>query len=938
MDCRSLVRASRVCGTGGGHLKEECTALNLLNLFRTGGPSNKNSDPESPQNRSPIELPVRQSDVRCQYERAPSFTDLLPWVEYLPDSQCFLLEDGQSLGAILELQPVGTEARDDKFMTNLRNSIQVALTDAIPEHETSPWVLQLFVQDQHDLSSLDHRLRKYGTTVSDNSEYRRFFQDDFSRHIQRITAPGGMYEDKAVTGARWRGQIRSVRAILYQRWRPQDLKKAKLEDAEQSLQDTVSRFSAALAVTGVTFRRGTHRDFYRWLFSWFNPQPDTGLDTLGTYENLGITGDPKELPFGHDFAESLVLSVPNSAARTGVWWFDGLPHTFVSMQTLRQIPPIGGFTAERTSGSNTFALFDQFPEHTIMSMTITVKSQTSIRNHVGRIRRAAVGDTADAQLTREDADAVERQIARGNKLYPMSLGFYVRGNDLAELNRNVTSIHALLLSNGIQSIARESDLFPLDSYIRNLPMAYDPHLDTIRRRSRLVFSRHAANLLPIYGRNRGTGHGGLVFFNRGAEPIDFDPLHPDDRKKNAHMLILGPTGAGKSALLVYLLQQMIARHRPRVFVIEAGGSFTLLGQHFAAHGLSVNQVTLSADSNVSLPPFCDAVKVLDDDDSTDLEDSSEDFARDRLGEMEIVARVMITGGDSNEDDRVSRSDRLFIRNSILDAARKVRDEGSQDVLIDDVVDALRSLANSPETAEIRKIRAGEMADSMALFCSGVAGRLFNRPGTPWPDVDVTILEMGLLAREGYEDQLTVAYLSMMSHINDLVEKNQHSDRPTLVVTDEGHLITTHPLLANYVVKITKMWRKLGAWFWIATQNLADFPDASRRMLNMMEWWLCLVMPKEEIDQIARFRDLSDDQRLLLLSARKEPGKYVEGVVLSDKIETLFRNVPPALSLALAMSEKHEKAQRRKIMEEKGCSEVEAAYEVAAHIFHGTSRS
>ena len=59
-----------------------------------------------------------------------------------------------------------------------------------------------------------------------------------------------------------------------------------------------------------------------------------------------------------------------------------------------------------------------------------------------------------------------------------------------------------------------------------------------------------------------------------------------------------------------------------------------------------------------------------------------------------------------------------------------------------------------------------------------------------------------------------------------------------------------PLLARYVVKITKMWRKLGAWFWIATQNLEDFPDASRKMLNMMEWWLCLVMPKEEVEQIA----------------------------------------------------------------------------------------
>lgn len=72
------------------------------------------------------------------------------------------------------------------------------------------------------------------------------------------------------------------------------------------------------------------------------------------------------------------------------------------------------------------------------------------------------------------------------------------------------------------------------------------------------------------GRSRGTGHPGLVFFNRGAEPLVFDPLHREDRKKNAHMLILGPTGAGKSALLVYLLQQMAAVYRPRLFIIEAG--------------------------------------------------------------------------------------------------------------------------------------------------------------------------------------------------------------------------------------------------------------------------------------------------------------------------------------------------------------------------------
>jgi len=63
--------------------------------------------------------------------------------------------------------------------------------------------------------------------------------------------------------------------------------------------------------------------------------------------------------------------------------------------------------------------------------------------------------------------------------------------------------------------------------------------------------------------------------------------------------------------------------------------------------------------------------------------------------------------------------------------------------------------------------------------------------------------MGIFAREGYEDKLTVAYIGIMNHINDLVEREQHDDRPTIVITDEGHIITTNPLLAPYVVIVYK---------------------------------------------------------------------------------------------------------------------------------------
>jgi type IV secretory pathway VirB4 component len=76
----------------------------------------------------------------------------------------------------------------------------------------------------------------------------------------------------------------------------------------------------------------------------------------------------------------------------------------------------------------------------------------------------------------------------------------------------------------------------------------------------------------------------MWFWNRGGEPLWIDPLNKYDRKKNAHMLILGPTGAGKSATLNYQAMLTMAIHRPRLVIADAGKSFELLVQDMAAKG------------------------------------------------------------------------------------------------------------------------------------------------------------------------------------------------------------------------------------------------------------------------------------------------------------------------------------------------------------------
>jgi hypothetical protein len=49
--------------------------------------------------------PLTSDSVKQHYQRPPSFTDLLPWMEYLPESKTFLLEDGVSLGALVRGYP-----------------------------------------------------------------------------------------------------------------------------------------------------------------------------------------------------------------------------------------------------------------------------------------------------------------------------------------------------------------------------------------------------------------------------------------------------------------------------------------------------------------------------------------------------------------------------------------------------------------------------------------------------------------------------------------------------------------------------------------------------------------------------------------------------------------------------------------------------------------
>ena len=941
--------------------------------------------PQAPP-REPMTIARRQSMA----QRPPSFTDLLPYVGYEADAKTFVLSDGTTLGALFELGAVPTEAQAPAYLYDKARKVQEAL-QALPESTDTPWIVQFFVSDDRDISGLNKYLRDYIAQVHENyperrdailnSPYTQAVLKEFEKHLALVSRPQGLFTDTLVSGQPWRGQQRRVRCAVYKRF-------TRLSEDPSPAQEQIEAVSVTLMATlqeaGVQVRRVSSREFYEWLLPFFNRKvPWASRHSGDLLEQLPYPGDRppthdadgrEAAPiFGWDLADMLNISPPVSDAEAGLFEFDGVPVKALTLDGMRTNPNIGHFTAERSTGKEAFARFDRLPAGSMLSITVSIEPQHRLDEHIAKIRDASRAQTTLAMETHKECTAVLKRMIDGDKLFPMLMTLYVTAPTREELNATISQVNAQLVPSGLRFIDPRQDLVALDSFIRGLPFAFDPAFDAKSlRRTRLTFASQIAALLPVYGRSRGTPHPGMWFWNRGGEPLWVDPLNKRDRKKNAHMLVFGPTGAGKSATLNYIAMLTMAVHRPRLVIADAGKSFALLMDYFKTMGLSTYSVTLTNEADVSLPPFFHAHRLLGDQDvmssyraaeqqarqnagmpddasldallegkkasgeaepasgaadEADADDEGTD-KRDLLGEMLIAAIMMITGGEQQEVERMSRADRYLITNAIIRAATRSAADGRKHPLTHDVAIALMGMHADATLSPARQTRAEEMGQAMMSFTQGLRGKLFNREGVDWPDADVTLVEMGTLTQDGYGDALAVAYTSLIDSVQSRGERAQAEDRPLIMLTDEGHLITTNELLGPKIAKGTKMWRKLNIWFWLATQNLKDFPDSMSRVLSMCEYWMLLTMDRSEIEEVARFRSLTPEQRALMESARKEPPKYTEGVLISASDQALFRNVPPALPIALAMTEGHEKAHRRRLMDQHGCSEMQAAQLVA----------
>ena len=856
-------------------------------------------------------MPLLQREARLAHvhpskevgvERMRSFSELLaPRID--AGDGLIGLRDLHSAGRFYDIVPIPSEAAEPGHLERLEADLAELFCDLMPQRTVNPWVLQFFVYDSADIRTVMDDVRAYAGGHGRDDRYGQAWLEVLSRHFDDMVTAGGVFRGDA--GEAWRVRLRRQRMCVWRRRTP-----GEAADPADNMDSVCRRIENAFMRHRLRLVRRTAGDLHDWLQLWFDPQGEA-RDGAPWCPDLADA----------DIARGALRSAAPSSDADGLWWFRGRPARFITIDAPTAAPQHGHLTAERDFGGVTGALWDQMPAGCCWSMAITFREQDGIADHIKRIRHNAIGADARTLQVGRVADEALSAMAQRRPIFPVFCGVFVTGQDVGELDRRCGRILAILSANGLSGIAPHNDPIAQDSYIRALPFCYDPDQDRrwFAKRARLYHAEHIVSLMPLLGRSVGTGNPGLLAFNRGGEPLAFDPLNRADRTKNAHALILGPTGSGKTSWLIGAVLQQLAMRRPRIFLITALPTFGLMAAYCERLGIRIVRRSIDEAGSVTLPPFTDAGRLDERRDDGEAQ-------RDLLGEMEIIARLMVTGGDAVEEERLGRDGRGLLRAAIEQAGK---DAGGRDVMTSDVVSAIRRLAGSHEGA--RREEALRMADAMNLFCTGADGAVFDAPGTAWPEADITVVELGYYARKDYEDRLAVAVTGMMLSIQNEVERKQHTRRQTIVVVDEAHVLLQNPLISPHLARIVATWRTYGAWLWLATQNLRQFPEEAGQLLGQPEWWVLLGVGRDDLDQIGRFRSLTDEQRAMIASAQPRPGIYAEGTVISSNLLNLFRSVPPPVALALAQTEKDEKADRARLMAEHGMTELEAVGHIAGQI-------
>lgn len=881
---------------------------------------------------------IKENDIKKRYTNLlPSFADRLAIVDFNEQEQVFLFADGKSLGSGFELGDIPAEAAAPEYLQAVFNKIRDTFASVVPLHAVDPWVMQIFVQDEYCLDPvLDHIKTQIPASLQSSSltqDYLNRLNDLYTK----MSRPEGLFLDPK-TGSPYRGRRRRIRVLFYRQLHQTSILR---EQILQEHQEVISQIESKLRSPGLEIKRLKGQDYYQWWIRWFNPKSADQILTQYPY--------PNPVPAGFNLAQNVLFSPPESDNKGFI--FEGIKQRILYVDGLKETPIIGLVSRERQQANpkHRYALLDTLPEGSIYTIQVVFSHDASLDAHLSRLEKGIVGTSLKPQEVRDDIKTARNELSTGNRLFWVNQAVFYQTKDEIDAKNIEKQLNIIFNEAKMPLIHSTYDIHPLNSWLNALPFNFDPHY--ARKYlcfDRLMYATELAALLPVYGRNQGARHlPCFPFFNRLGEPVFFDLLHHDFISQNSHCAIFANSGGGKSVLIGWMIQSLLAMKNARIVLFEMGNSFDRLLMHCQKHGLQARQLLLSNQKDKAIPlnPFCDAYKALPEIgeqsnliaqslqklkaeqsmQATEEELDCQNESRSYLAELSLALRTMITEANVREEENFTLADETLLIEILSDAIYDSAQKQIPQMLTEHVLAAFeRRIAI--ETVLRKKERLQDMADRLKSYVINSAkARFFNVPTEPLDDFDIFHIDISAIKDD--RGKLALVMVSLLPRILAMAERTQNDTRPMFLVIDESHLQFEIDVIVAYATLIAKVARKLGLWIIPLTQNITDMSSAkATKILSLIETWIVLGLDENELANIKKFKNLTPQQEALIRDIDSQKGLYSEAVLLGSRYQGLFRVIPPRYLLALLMTEKNEKAARNELEKE---HDVLAAAELMA---------
>lgn len=469
-----------------------------------------------------------------------------------------------------------------------------------------------------------------------------------------------------------------------------------------------------------------------------------------------------------------------------------------------RITTVGGLPSKLSPGTLQDALalnegealvtmnFSITPKAVVWARLATREKAISLAGNVkgtgSEVHQRQVADLAAVKNATAADNVYNRQRMMDAGIYCSFFGF-----NQAKVEERAELAQGALFDEGIVELTRGDAMMH-----HSFPLNYRPSARALIRREQPLLSSHAGRLAPIFVEYQGIDSPAILVNNRAGQPIFIDLF--GSQCKTAHSLVCGSTGTGKSFAFNMLLMTMVAKYRPKVWLIDKGRSYESL-----CYALDGGYIDLVLEAQGDLTPSCINPFFV-------APDEMGRPRRPETSEKEFLTDWLISCIKASGDDvRLHQTTSNLVFRALTNFYEKWPPE--KEATFSDFVEVLR-------VTDFTEVKGQTLCEQLENFYGkGAYAALFDgHLDIEW-DADLIVLETDRMSQSR---ALPVAMLALFRQIEIFVKFKLPRNRPKIIGVDEAWNTLANKEAANALGGFFRELRKYKGGVILISQSLVDF--------------------------------------------------------------------------------------------------------------------